>query len=295
MEATLTLLQAGELLGVDDSDLSRLIRIGALPEARKVDRPEGRVWTIAEEHLPAIASRNGWTIDLRDDAESLLSPDTKTAASTANGLGSGEATIEPPAAPSTKPTAEPEPFDAALVPHLEALPPVPAQQADNSVVEVELSSQVEPSSDSELAAEAGSAQAAGRSESTDLVLLDRLLASHEDRVSAEVREQEARMALSTLADTHNKTTGDLDIERRERMAVAERYREERRARAVADAKVAELRDRVAREMALAEAEKEARTEALNRGLRAERDAANAVALLGWRARRRYRKLSDAKS
>ncbi len=130
-------------------------------------------------------------------------------------------------------------------------------------------------------------------EGLDLALLDRLLASHEERVTAEVKEQEARHALAALNDRHNQVTGELDVERRERMATAERYREERRSRAVADAKVAELRDRVMREMALADAEKQAREAALDRSMRAERDAANAVALLGWRARRRYRKLDGS--
>ena len=125
----------------------------------------------------------------------------------------------------------------------------------------------------------------------DLTLLDRLLRSHEDRVAAQVKEQEARHALAALNDAHNRATGELEVERRERMATAERFREERRARSVADAKVAELRDRVVREMALADAEKQARTEAMSRSMQAEREAANAVALLGWRARRRFRKLS----
>ena len=64
------------------------------------------------------------------------------------------------------------------------------------------------------------------------------------------------------------------------------------ARAVADAKVAELRDRVVREMALADAEKQARAEAMARSIRAERDNANALAAMGWLAKRRYRRLSS---
>ncbi|MGH1488615.1 MAG: hypothetical protein ACRBK7_04350 [Acidimicrobiales bacterium] len=274
MEATLTLPQAGDLLGVNDSDLSRLIRIGALPEARKVDGPEGRVWTIAEAHLPAIASRNGWTIDLRDGATETLSA------------------IQEPAPPTA-------PAELSLVSHQEATPISMATHTNGTVVETDLAvngrvgDQLEPRVDGDVEpsdAEAG--ETPRLAESLDLALLDRLLTSHEDRVAAEVKEQEARHALTALADTHNKTTGELAVERRERMAVAERYREERRARAVADAKVAELKDRVAREVALVDSEKEARNLALNRGLRAERDAANAVALLGWRARRRYQKLNE---
>jgi hypothetical protein len=123
----------------------------------------------------------------------------------------------------------------------------------------------------------------------DLALLDRLLGVQEDRARAEAQAQESRHALAALNVTHNRVTGELDVERRERMVVADRYREERMARAVADAKVAELRDRVIREMAVAEAEKREKAEALSRSARAEREAANALAAMGWLARRRYRR------
>ena len=79
------------------------------------------------------------------------------------------------------------------------------------------------------------------------------------------------------------------------MVTADRYREERLARAVADAKVLELRDRVMREMALAEMEKEAKADATARRVRAERDWADAMALLSPRARRKYRKLANKRA
>jgi hypothetical protein len=128
-------------------------------------------------------------------------------------------------------------------------------------------------------------------EAMDMALLDRLLGVQEERVSAQVEARETKHALTALNEAHNRTTGELEIERRERMVTADRYREERMARAVADAKIAELRDRVVREMSLADAEKQARSEALARSIRAERDAANAVASMGWLARRRYKRLS----
>ncbi len=239
MEATLTLHQAGNQLGVEDTVLSRLIRIGALPEARKVHRPDGDVWMIPADALEAVATRNGWTIDLRNDGGAILTSD-------------GEDHREL----------------GALVPHQDS---VPAEDSPG-----------EPADDLD--------PMPSMAEVVDLALLDRLLDVQEERVTAQVEARETKHALSALNENHNRTTGELEIERRERMITSDRYREERMARAVADAKVAELRDRVVREMALAEAEKQASSEALARSIRAERDAANAMALMSWRARRRYRKL-----
>ena len=300
MEATLTLQEAGERLGVDDADLNRLIRIGALPEARLVDRPGGRVWVVPEEGLSLIADRNGWTIDLRDGArepagqaaQATPADDAGTADGTA-GAGHGEAAEAPVADRAAGAVIEaishqvPDPDDPA---ELLALRAAADDEAPGSHTPVPSPGAVAPAG-AQPAPVDTRVVARTAADAIDMTLLDRLLAAHEDRVSAQVREQEARHALAALNATHDRTTGELDIERRERMATAERYREERRARAVADAKVAELRDRVLREMALAEAEKAARAEALDRSRKAEREAANAVALLGWRGRRRFRRLA----
>ncbi len=280
MEATLTLHQAGDRLGVADTDLNRLIRIGALPEARKTDRPEGRVWVIAEEHLPAIASRNGWTIDLRDGGDNSELLEAAAAELEAAEPGDGPLLVEARDPRADRPDGEDTATGAML--------PVGKTSPEPSDVGTETSTGTDVI---ETTTTAASADEAVPADGIDLALLDRLLTSHEARVTAEVKEQEVRHALAALNEAHNRVTGELDIERRERMATADRYREERRARAVADAKLAEMRDRVVREMALIDSEKEAKTEALNRSMQAERDAANAVALLGWRARRRYRKLS----
>ena len=283
MEATLTLHQAGNQLGVEDTVLSRLIRIGALPEARKVHRPDGDVWVIPTNALPAVAIRNGWTIDLRHDGPAVVSSDGATepvGSALFNGTTPQDSpdvidspeVIDIPSILDTPAVIDaPAPVDgAALVPHLDASP-APEDEAGDT-------SDPMPS----------------MAEVVDLALLDRLLDVQEERVTAQVESRETRHALAALNDTHNRVTGELEIERRERMVTSDRYREERMARAVADAKVAELRDRVVREMALAESEKEARSEATARSIRAERDAANAMAVMSRRARRRYRKLnSDA--
>ncbi len=320
MEATLTLHQAGIQLGVEDTVLSRLIRIGALPEAKKVHRGDGVAWVIPAGDLSKVATRNGWTIDLRDDAkgptitantaavdeatpeEQAESATNKTGSggdanngNTNTGSSNGSTAAEEQAerqpghangsalaatcdttttttetAATTTTETEHDDSPGALVPRGDSSP-APTEVSETSV---------EPADG-----------APSMSEAIDLALLDRLLGVQEERVTAQVEAREAKHALSALNATHDRTTGELEIERRERMVTADRFREERMARAVADAKVAELRDRVVREMSLADAEKEARAEALARSIRAERDAANAVASMGWRARRRYRKLS----
>lgn len=269
MEATLTLHQAGNQLGVEDTVLSRLIRIGALPEARKIHRPGGDVWVIPADKLPSVANRNGWTIDLREGAEDVVieqspSDDDKEDSEPAAQTDDGDA---------------PASALGALVPHADALVTHgdTSSGADGGALEVSEATPATPSV----------------AEAIDLALLDRLLGVQEERVTAQVEARETRHALAALNTTHDRTTGELEIERRERMVTADRYREERMARAVADAKIAELRDRVVREMTLADAEKQARSEALTRSIRAEREAANALASMGWFARRRYRRLSDS--
>lgn len=269
MEATtLTLHQAGKQLGVDDTTLTRLIRVGGLPEARKISQPHGMVWMVPEKDLPAIAKRNGWTIDLRDGAKELLIQEPASPPPAEDrGQQAGGSVVASPAdnggAIEVTTTPEPETADGAMV----------------------------PSNGTVTSAAGASEDVQKMVEALDLALLERLLEAQEGRVSAEVVAQENKHALAALNINHNRATAELDVERRERMVAADRFREERLARAVADAKVAELRDRLTREMEVADLEKEARSEALARSIRAERDAANAVAAMGWRARRRYRKLN----
>ncbi len=241
MEATLTLDQAGQQLGVGDDALSRLIRMGALPEAQQRTGPDGPTWVIPERVLPSLAARNGWTIDLRGP-RALVSAGTGDGADTSPGH--------------------------QLVPAADAAPAVSG--SDGSI-------------------EATPTGAPSVTEVIDLALLDRLLGAQEQKTLAETQVRETRHALNTLNQSHDRATSELEVERHERLVVADRYREERMARAASDAKVTELRNRVTREMALAEAERQARSEALERTARAEREAANAFASMGWLARRRYRR------
>lgn len=276
MEATLTLNQAGRQLGVDDDALTRLIQMGALPEARRVPGREGPEWVIPERQLPSIAARNGWTIDLRG-------------VSAAVDRGGAEPSIVPtPPAPPTGGPVSRTPDREGAIEISESTTP-----ADGGALVVRTDDSPAPmgeTGDGESVAPVG---APSVGEVLDLALLDRLLGVQEERANAEANARQSKHALAALNATHNRVTGELEVERRERMVAADRYREERMARAIADAKVAELRDRVIREMALAETEKQARADALHRSARAEREAADAFAAMGWLARRRYRRLSGS--
>lgn len=252
MEATLTLSQAGRQLGVADDALSRLIRTGSLPEARQETTAHGPVWLIPTRDLPSIAARNGWNLDLRGP----------------------RAAVSPPAAAQVPPVDRTAPRRGAAA----GTDVIPAR-ADATSARTDLTQ-----------SESDSAPSVG--EVIDLALLDRLLGAQEQRVVAESQARETRSALTALNTAHNRVTSELEIERHERMVATDRYREERLARAAADAKVTELRNRVTREMALAEAERQAKADALHRSIRAERDAANALAAMGWLARRRYRRLGE---
>lgn len=62
----MALEEAAELLGVSVQQLEKRIEAGELPEAQHTD--EGSV-AIDRDHLPVIAQREGWIIDLRTDGE----------------------------------------------------------------------------------------------------------------------------------------------------------------------------------------------------------------------------------
>lgn len=270
MEATLTLNQAGQQLGVDDDALSRLITLGALPEARQIAGPNGMSWVIPQRLLPLIAARNGWTIDLRGDRTeiSVSVPADAT-----------------PAAVPLEPSADGQ---------------VPVSTEVQAMADLVASQSVTPIADSTESGESGddlpepaADQTLSISDVLDAAVLDRLLGIQEEKVVAEARAEEAKHALAALNQTHNRLTSELEIERHERLVTTDRYREERLARSAADAKVAELRNRVSREMSLADSERQARSQAMDRVAETERHLADAVASMGWLARRRYRRHAGA--
>jgi hypothetical protein len=65
--------EAADVLGVSTDTLKRRAKAGRLPEAVKVDGPQGEQWMLPEAELPQIAAREGWEIDLRD-SEAIAIP-----------------------------------------------------------------------------------------------------------------------------------------------------------------------------------------------------------------------------
>lgn len=126
-------------------------------------------------------------------------------------------------------------------------------------------------------------------EIVDGALLNRLLGAHEERAEAEARARESQRAMTAMAAGQQRMVRELAEERYERQQTVDRLRDERSARMVTDAKLAELRGRVEREQAVAEQERRARVAATRRSIEAEREAAAALASMGWLARRRFEK------
>jgi hypothetical protein len=235
------------------------------------------MWVIPRHALPAVAARNGWTIDLRGDDVVDTSEAESSAATPMEPVPGhqGDQQVQPSTAPALN-GHRPTPASS-----------LPVAQTGSTMTATE------PTGSAMTTAEPkGSAMNTAEptvTEVLDMALLDRLLGAQEDRATAEARLREANHALAALNDTHNRITSELEIERRERLVASDRFREEREARLVADAKVAELRDRMHREVALAEAERQARVEAVRRGTQAETDVVSAVSSMGWLARRRFRR------
>jgi len=126
-------------------------------------------------------------------------------------------------------------------------------------------------------------------EIVDGALLNRLLGAHEERAEAEARARESQRAMTTMAAGQQRMVRELAEERYERQQTVDRPRDERSARLITDAKMAELRARIEREQSLAENERRARLAATRRSIEAEREAAAALASMGWLARRRFEK------
>ncbi len=126
-------------------------------------------------------------------------------------------------------------------------------------------------------------------EIVDGALLNRLLGAHEERAEAEARARESQRAMAAMAAGQQRMVRELAEERYERQQTVDRLRDERSARMITDAKMAELRARVEREHAVAENERLARLAATRRSIEAEREAAAALASMGWLARRRFEK------
>jgi len=120
----------------------------------------------------------------------------------------------------------------------------------------------------------------------DSALLTRLLGAQDERADAEARARESQRAMAAMAEGRQRVVRELAEERYERQRTSDRLRDERTARMVTDGKMAEMRARLEREQAVADTERRARTAATRRSIEAEREAAAALAALGWWGRRR---------
>lgn len=253
MNDTLTLDELSKRTGVDVSRLRRMARAGSLPEATKQPGPHGPTWVVPVETVPLLAARYGWTVDRID----LTPPDGPVVSVVG----------EPPGA--VTPTDDAVTTGQALEPRPDSLTPVRGG-----------SGRTESVTD-------GKAQPITVADVVDQELLGRLLGAHEQKASAVAKVRETERALESLTASHRMLARELAQERDERFRLAERLREEQYARRLADAKVAELRTWIDREVASGEAEKQARQEATERRLKAERDASAAIGAMGWVSRRRF--------
>ncbi len=252
-----TLSELSGRVGVDVDLLKRMIRTGALPEAAKVTAPEGPTWVVPARLVDQLVNRHGWTVtslDLTEDGPAV----TVTEAD---------------------PTAESPPA---------AVSPAPESDTGSSGGR-ELVHRPDPGHDLTTRVYEQTTEEITVAEIVDGALLNRLLGAHEERAEAEARARESQRAMTAMAAGQQRMVRELAEERYERQQTVDRLRDERSARLVTDAKMAELRARVDREQAVAENERRARLAATRRSIEAEREAAAALASMGWLARRRFDK------
>lgn len=272
MGGLLTFREAGQKLGVDRSVLKRMLREGRLPEAEKVRRSQGWVWVLPEGAVEKLKSHPDLVIDLNANPP--------------------EARIEQPTTPDVVVTDEAPEIEIQVEKITEA------QEANMEISEPALEEEEIASSDSaeirhlSLAANnqpVPPPEHRSASEIVDTELLDRLLAVQEAKTEAMCRAEQSEYALEAAKTHYSALEEELNVERKERSMSAEKLREERLARKVADVKIAELNEQLVRETTISEAERQERISSTNRTLEAEQKATYAFASMGWWGRRRYLK------
>ncbi len=228
-----------------------MIRQGRLPEAQQVKTFEGRMWAVPLEAIPGIAERldlNTSVVDVIDVRE----PETAARAS---------AWQEHPAA------------EAA------AVSDYPRTSVTGTAIEA-------AGSEIGVGDDLGASHDLTLAEVLDTALLERLLGAKEAETDALVKAERQRTEYESLA------ARQLDVERRLAQEVersgelTRQLRDEAVARAIADARVTQLRDQLQREITHAEAERYERRQATAREAHAAADAAESRAALGWWSRRR---------
>ena len=247
-----TLNELSGRVGVEVDLLKRMIRTGALPEAAKVSAPDGPTWVVPANMVDQLVNRHGWTVtslDLTSDGPAVIVADVDSTTGPTPGVEA-----EPSSAEGRELVPRPDP-DRDLTP----------QVYEHSTEEITVA------------------------EIVDGALLNRLLGAHEERAEAEARVRESQRAMNAMAAGQQRMVRELAEERFERQQTVDRLRDERSARMATDAKMAELRARIEREQAVYEQERQARLDATRRSIEAEREAAAALASMGWLARRRFEK------
>lgn len=270
MGGLLTFREAGQKLGVDRSVLKRMLREGRLPEAEKVRRSQGWVWVLPEGAVEKLKSHPDLVIDLNANPP--------------------EARIEQPTTPEVVVTDEAPEIEIQVEKITET------QEAAMEVAEPE-EAEAPTSEDAEVRHLSLAAtnqpvpppEHRSASEIVDTELLDRLLAVQEAKTEAMCRAEQSEYALEAAKTHYSALEEELNVERKERSMAAEKLREERLARKVADVKIAELNEQLVRETAISEAERHERISSTNRTLEAEQKATYAFASMGWWGRRRYLK------
>lgn len=289
MGQVVTLRQLGDRFGVDVGQIKRLVRVGSLPEAIKETSPSGKRWVIPIDKIEEIAERHGWVV-----SEINLQAEGDPTVSFAHSASATEAQEDPET--EVQPTSEDAEGLVPSVPHecdtennSDTDPaPTASPMALTPLREQDRSRPPLPPAELKVRQPVATGSAAvALSDILNEDLLSRLLGAHEDKATAQARVRETERALTSLTASHRHVSMQLSEERKEREILADRLRDERNSRLQADAKVAELRQRVARETAIAESEQRARQSATERSVKAERDSATALGSMGVVSRRRY--------
>ncbi len=131
-------------------------------------------------------------------------------------------------------------------------------------------------------------EAPSLSEILDVALLDKLLETQEKKAEAKAYAEQNSYALQVATIQRNRAEKELHVERSEREAALEKYREQKFALRLADAKIVELKEKLYKERHLANVERQERQKATEKRLEAETETVKAVAAMGWLARRRFR-------
>lgn len=285
---TLTLRQAADLLGSSITMLRKLIRQGRLLEAEKVKTSEGRVWAIPAASIPSIAAREGFEINLNVDAVAPSAGVSETSEPVVDLTSLAEESQEPD--PVIEPNRDEElrASNPGEISFTEELAPSDAGPGGVAATDLE---PIVPKASVEIEAAGEIPTMPTLAEVVDAAFLETLLGAKASESEALVSAERHRVEYDSLAARQMELELRLSTTDDERRVLAERLHNEALARAIADARVTELRDQLQREIAYAEAERYERRQAVAREALAAMKAAEAESVMGRRARRRLARRS----